>query len=278
MIELGKVQKLRVASKTPKGIYLKSKYDVRKVFLPTDQIESEVSTELGDEVVAFVYKDVNDNLVATTKKPKITMDKLVELNVVDNTKFGAFLDWGLPKDLLLPTKEQRGRISKGKKVLVGLFIDKKDHLCATMDIYKLLSDESPFRENDTAYGRIYAVKPDMGALVAVEDKYHGLIPKHELFGDIVIGDKVELRVTKVREDGKLYLSMRQKAYKQMDQDAQVIIKKLKEEDGTLGLNDNSDAEVIKKKLGMSKRAFKRAIGRLLKEGKIEFINNGIKLK
>lgn len=275
MIELGKLQKLEVIRFTQVGAYLNSKSDQNDedILLPKKQVPEEI--EAGDEIEVFVYRDSRDRMIATTRKPKITIGQLESLEVVETTKIGAFLDWGLEKDLFLPFKEQSCKVHEGKKYLVGMYIDKSDRLCATMNIGNQLSNESPFKENDKIHGTIYGISRDIGAFVAVDDKYRGLIPKNELYGDYKYGDKIEARVTKVKEDGKLDLSLRKKAYKQMDDDTKIILDELNLRGGTLFLNDNSSPNKIKDELNMSKRAFKRAIGRLLKEGKIKFTENGI---
>ncbi|MFZ5965685.1 MAG: S1 RNA-binding domain-containing protein [Bacillota bacterium] len=277
MIELGKIQELQVLRKTSIGVYLGTKDDKGDdgVLLPKSQIEQDV--EIGDEIQVFVYRDSEDRLIATIKKPKLTIGEIALLKVVETTRIGAFLDWGLEKDLFLPFKEQTCSITKGKEYLIALYIDKSDRLCGTMDVYKLLSNQSPYKTNDKVQGTIYSMKEDMGAFVAVDQKYHGLIPKHELFGNISCGDTIEARVTQVREDGKLVLSVREKAYKQMDKDAVMILDKLKANHGVLYLNDKSSPQEIEGALKMSKNAFKRAVGRLLKEGKIKFSDHGIEL-
>lgn len=277
MIELGKIQKLEVIRNTSIGVYLNSKddHDGDDILLPQKQVPED--TNIGDEIEVFVYRDSEDRMIATTKKPKLIMGELGSLKVVETTRIGAFLDWGLEKDLFLPFKEQTNRVQEGKEYLVTLYIDKSDRLCATMDIYKFLSSESPYKENDKVHGRIYLVKRDIGAFVAVDNKYHGLISKNEFYGDYRCGDEVEARVTKVKEDGKLDLSLREKSYKQMKDDTQIILDRLILKGGMLPLNDKSSPGKIKDELNMSKAGFKRAVGRLLKEGKIEFIEEGIKM-
>jgi predicted RNA-binding protein (virulence factor B family) len=146
-----------------------------------------------------------------------------------------------------------------------------------MDIYKLLSDVSPYKENERVEGTIYQIKDDMGAFVAVNNKYSGLIPKKEFYGEYKCGDTVEVRIKKVREDGKLDLSLRKEAYNQMDDDSKMIYDKLMLNNGKLALNDDSSPEEINAKLKMSKSAFKRAVGRLLKERKIKMTENGIEI-
>lgn len=277
MIELGIVQKLEVIRDTEIGLYLNSKEDKSRddILLPKNQIPR--GTQIGDEVEVFVYRDSEDRLIATNKIPKITMGNLAVLKVVDTNHIGAFLDWGLTKDLFLPFKQQVGEISKGKSYLVGIYIDKSDRLCATMKIYDLLSCESPYKENEMVRGIIYSIKEEYGAFVAIDNKYHGLIPNKELYGNYGMGDEVEVRVKKVRADGKLELSLRKQTVYQMEEDAQRIIEQLKLKGGHLGLSDSSTPGLINKELGMSKAAFKRAVGRLMKEGAIEMTEVGIRL-
>ena len=219
MIDLGKIQKLEVIRMTNIGAYLNSKYesDSEDILLPMNQVPPDIEVE--DEIEVFVYKDSEDRMIATMKKPKITIGELAPLRVVDNSRVGAFLDWGLDKDLLLPFKEQTYRVEKDGVYLVGLYVDKSSRLCATMDIYKLLSDESPYKINDRVNGTIYKINEDFGAFVAVNNKYDGLIPNKELYGEYKCGDCVEVRIKKVREDGKLELSLRKEAYNEIDDDA-----------------------------------------------------------
>ncbi len=277
MIELGKIQKLEVIKHTSVGIYLNSKDNKNQenILLPKKQVPSE--TLIGDEIEVFVYRDSKDRMIATTRKPKLTIGELACLKVVGITKIGAFLDWGLEKDLFLPFKEQINKVRKGSDYVVGLYVDKSNRLCATTYINKLLSSDSPYNENDRVNGIIYSINREIGAFVAVENRYHGLIPKHELFGDYRSGDKVEVRITKVKEDGKLVLSLREKSYSNIDGDAKIILDKVYLNDGLLMLNDKSSPDKINDELSMSKSAFKRAVGRLLKERKIKLTEKGIEL-
>jgi predicted RNA-binding protein (virulence factor B family) len=226
----------------------------------------------------MVYNDSKDRIIASTNRSKLQVGDMGHLMVVSQTKIGSFLDWGLEKDLFLPFSETVGSIEKGKSYLVGVYLDKSDRICATMKIKDMLSTESPYKENDKVSGTIYSINRDIGAFVAVDDKYDGLIPKKELLGAYEVGDNIEVRISKVKEDGKLDLSLRDRSYVQMDEDSKVILSKLKEQSGFLALNDNSPPEEIKKQLKMSKSGFKRAVGRLYKEGIIELKDNGIKFK
>lgn len=277
MIELGKIQKLVVARKTDIGVYLKA-HDEEKaveILLPKSQIPKD--TQIGDELEVFIYRDSEDRLIATTKEPKVTIDKLAMLKVVEITRIGAFLDWGLEKDLFLPFKEQIGKVVKGKSYMVGVYIDKSDRLCATMKIYNLLKTNSPYKTNNRVTGIIYSINEKLGIFVAIDHIYHGLIPAREVFGNYKIGDTVEARVKTITPDGKLELSLRKQAYYQIDDDAQKIINMLKNNNGKIHLNDDSSPGEIKESLNISKAAFKRALGRLLKEGKVEISSEGTKL-
>ncbi|MBU5426141.1 S1 RNA-binding domain-containing protein [Tissierella pigra] len=277
MIKIGKIQKLKIKRFTSVGAYLNID-DSREddVLLPKSQIPEEA--KVGDEIEVMVYNDSRDRIIATTKRAKAQVGEMAHLMVISQTKIGSFLDWGLEKDLFLPFSETVGSVEKGKEYLVGVYLDKSDRLCATMKIKDMLSTESPYKENDKVKGTIYSINRDIGAFVAVEDKYDGLIPKKELLGVYEVGEIVEVRVTKVKEDGKLDLSLRDRAHLQMDKDSEHILLKLEERDGFLPLNDNTDPERIKKELSMSKSGFKRAIGKLYKEGLITIEDKGIKLK
>ena len=276
MIELGKIQKLEVVRNTQIGVYLKSKDDSDKdaILLPNNQVPKE--TCIGNEIEVFVYKDSEDRIIATIRKPKLTVGELAMLRVVETTNIGAFLDWGLEKDLFLPFREQVGKVKEGDSYLVGMYIDRSNRLSATMNIYNLLSSESPYKQNDRVKGTVYSISKGIGAFVAVDNKYQGLIPNKELYGECAEGDSVDARVNRVRQDGKLELSLRKEAYNEIEDDAQKIMERLKSNGGTLPVNDSSAPELIKTELSMSKAAFKRAVGRLLKEGAIEITDEGIK--
>ncbi|NMA86749.1 MAG: S1 RNA-binding domain-containing protein [Tissierellia bacterium] len=279
MIELGRMQKLEVKRHTSVGVFLNVENSSRKdkdVLLPKKEVPEDL--KVGDMVEVFIYRDFQDRLTATIRRPKVVLGEIGSLKVVDITKIGAFLDWGLEKDLFLPFKEQSMKLEKGREYLIALYIDKSDRLCGTMKIKDYLESDSPYKEGDWVKGTIYSINDEFGAFVAVDNKYEGLIPKKELIGVYVPGEEVELRVTHVKPDGKLDLSLRDKFYIEIEDDAELILNKAKEKGGILMLNDNSSPKAIRKELNMSKSAFKRAVGKLLKEGQIEFIEDGIKLK
>lgn len=274
MILLGKKQKLIMVKQVDFGIYLaEEKGAEERVLLPKKQVPENIKT--GDSLEVFVYKDSRDRLISTTQEPKVELGGVAVLRVAQVTKIGAFLDWGLEKELLLPFREQTRRVNAGEEVLVALYEDKSSRLCATMNVYEYLETDSPYQKEDKVTGTVYEISREFGAFVAVDNRYSGLIPRKEFFGNAQIGDQVQVRVTEVKEDGKLNLSIREKAYLQMDQDAALVLQALDEYDGVLPFNDRVSPEIIERELHLSKNAFKRAVGRLLKEGKIEITEKSI---
>ncbi|MDO5402091.1 MAG: S1-like domain-containing RNA-binding protein [Eubacteriales bacterium] len=265
MVELGKIQCLNVVKKVEFGIYLGTETD--KVLLPAKQVPADI--EIGDAMTVFVYRDSSDRLIATTKTPKILLGQTAVLKVSQTGKIGAFLDWGLEKDILLPFKEQTTHVQEGDECLVALYIDKSNRLAATMRVYDYLSTGSQYVKDSAVTGTVIEINPDFGIYVAVDNKYFGMILKNEMFGKIKIGDTFHGRVTKVRDDGKLTISLKQKAYIQMDEDSRLIYDAIKANGGSLPFTDKAEPELIKDKFNMSKNAFKRAVGRLLKEGRIK---------
>lgn len=275
MIELGKVQKLKIVKKVDFGIYLADEDDLSdKVLLPAKQVPKEA--EMGDEIEVFIYRDSKDRLIATTNTPKLTLGEVARLTVSQNVQIGAFLDWGLEKDLFLPFREQTKKLREGEECLAALYIDKSERLCATMKVYPYLHLDSPYNKDDKVEGVIYEISDNFGAFVAVDDIYSGLIPKNELHRDVRIGERITARVTKVKEDGKLSLSIREKAYLQIGQDADKILQILDSYDGVLPFSDKASPETIKRETQMSKNEFKRAVGHLLKEKKIEIGEKSIR--
>ncbi len=276
-MEIGKKQTLRIVKIAEHGAYLGEAQNAEeRVLLPKKQMPKDA--KIGDEIEVFLYRDSEDRLISTVREPKFVLGGLAKLEVVEVTKVGAFLDWGLEKDLFLPYREQTKKVKQGESYLVTLYVDKSGRLAATMNVYANLRQDSPYQKDDVVKGTVYEISENFGVFVAVDDCFSGLIPARENFGQLTIGQEVECRVSSVREDGKLNLSPRQKAYLQMDDDAEQILKALEEYAGVLPFNDKASPEVIKQKFHMSKNAFKRAVGRLLKEGKITITENGIRHK
>lgn len=282
-MRLGYMQTLVAVKKTDFGLFLtdiEKKDDKNRalgdeVLLPKNQVTEDM--RVGSEIEVFLYKDSEDRMIATRLVPYIKIGEIKKLRVKELNKIGAFLDWGLPKDLLLPFKEQIYDIKSGDEILVTVYIDLSDRLCATMDLYSRLSLLPPYQRDDMVKGTVYQVHEQFGAYVAVDNKYSALVPKKELHRELKPGDEIEARVLEVKEDGKLDLSLRQKAYVQMDADSALILDKLKQAGGSLPYQDKSSAEEIKEEFNLSKAAFKRAIGRLYKERVIVIEKDGIRL-
>lgn len=263
-MRLGEKQVLTVVKRVDFGVYLGS--DEERVLLPKKQVPDGI--DVGDPVEVFLYKDSSDRMIATTNEPKLTVGELAVLDVVDVGQVGAFLDWGLEKDLLLPFREQTTKVEKGNRCLVSLYVGKSGRLCATMKVYPLLRTDSPYKKDDMVSGTVYETSRESGVFVAVDDKYSALIPRREVYGRMYAGQQIEARVTAVKADGKLDLSVRAKIPEQMDKDAHLVMERIMKNGGELPFTDKTDPECIKAELGMSKAAFKRAVGRLLKQGKI----------
>ena len=273
MIEIGKKQELTVLRKVSFGAYLgetssahRGKTELSEVLLPGSQMPQGLKE--GDVLKVFVYRDSSDRPIATTAEPALTLGEVKVLKVKEVTRIGAFLDWGLEKDLLLPFHEQTARVKAGDDCLAALYLDKSGRLCATMKVYHYLSARPPYQAGDTVTGRVYEISGNFGVFIAVDDRYSALIPKREAQGEYYPGQILTLRVAEVKEDGKLTVSSRKKAYLQMDDDAAMILGLVERQGGSLPFDDKASPEVIQQATGLSKNAFKRAVGRLLKEGKV----------
>ena len=266
MLEIGKRQLLTIVKKVDFGVYLAKEQEAdpeEKVLLPRKEVPENVQP--GDEIEVFLYRDSKDRMIATVRQPKLSLGEVAVLRVKENGKIGAFLDWGLEKDLLLPFREQVRKVCPGEECLVALYLDKSKRLCATMKVYHYMRTDSPYEKDQKVTGTLYEISDNFGAFVAVDNCYSALIPKKEPLGNARVGDTVEARVTEVLKDGKLSLSLREKAYIQMNEDARKLLKLLEEQGGELPVGDKSSPEKIKELTGMSKNEFKRAAGNLYKQ-------------
>ncbi len=274
MIQLGEKQILKVVQVKDFGVYVGDEQE--SVLLPRKYVPA--GTRVGDSVEVFIYRDSSDRLIATTEEPMLTLGQIGLLRVKEIGKIGAFLDWGLEKDLFLPYKEQTVQVRPGKSYLVALYIDKSKRLCATMRIYEYLSADSPYVKDEMVQGVVYQINQNLGVFIAVDGKYHGMIPRKNAHGQFRIGDTVQVRVVAVREDGKLELSMRERVEFQIDKDAAVVMEVLESYDGVLPFSEKASPAVIERELNMSKGAFKRAVGHLLKMKKIQIEQHKIRIR
>ena len=278
-MKLGEWNLLRIDRIKDVGAYLTDGRG-EDVLLPTRQIPE--GCEIGDNVEVFLYRDSEDRMIATTHTPYITLGQVKRLKVKSVSDIGAFLDWGLSRDLFLPFKEQTVKVQQEKSYLVRLYEDKTGRLAASMKIASALRPNDMYKAGDHISGVVYNVKKDFGVFVAVyadnventdnienniekEIAFSGLIHSKEVFENLYVGDEVTCRVVKAREDGKLDLAMRDKIPQQMEKDAEMVLDIIKSYGGRLPFNDKADAELIKKEFGISKNAFKRAVGRLYKD-------------
>lgn len=279
MFRLGERQTLEIVKEVEFGVYLATETNApseERVLLPAKQVPE--GAKQGDLLEVFVYKDSKDRFIATRNEPKLYLGETAVLKVVQINKVGAFLDWGLEKDLFLPFKEQTKLLNTGDECVVALYIDKSGRLCATMKVYPYLRKDSPYHKDDKVSGMIYEISQNFGAFVAVDNCFSALIPKKEMPKDLKVGDYVSARVSARKEDGKLDLSLREKAYIQMSIDAEKVMKKLQENKGVLPFTDKASPELIREQMDMSKNEFKRAVGNLLKAGKLEITHKDIRQK
>lgn len=278
MIELGKRQILTIVKKVEFGVYLaeeaEDKSQEQRVLLPGKEVPD--TAQIGDKLDVFLYRDSKDRLIATTRQTSLTIGHIALLKVKEVGKIGAFLSWELEKDLLLPFKEQTTSVKEQDECLVALYVDKSGRLCTTMKVYHYLETGSPYQKDDTVQGIVYEISERFGVFVAVDDRYSALIPAKEPTKGVKVGDRIQARVAGVLEDGKLTLSLRDKAYIQVGKDAERILQMLDQAGGRLPLHDKSDPEVIKDKTGMSKNEFKRAIGNLYRQRLIIIEPDGIR--
>ena len=279
MLKTGKIQTLEIVDRKDHGVYLAEKATAtreERVLLPAAQVPE--GSKIGDSLRVFLYRDSEDRLIATTREPALEAGGIALLRVKEVTKIGAFLDWGLEKDLFLPFREQTKRLRPDDEILAAMYVDKSDRLCATMKLYPYLRKDPPYVVGDEVRGRVYEISGNFGVFLAVDDRYSALIPRQEAQDTYVPGNVLDLRVTEVKEDGKLTVSARRKAYLQIGEDAGRILEELRECEGELPFDDKASPDVIAARFGISKAAFKRAVGHLLREGLIEKADGALILK
>lgn len=275
MLEIGKFNVLKVAKEVPFGMYLES--DKGEILLPLKYIPE--GTQVGDEVKVFVYKDSEDRLIATNLMPKGVVGEFSCMTVKDVNVTGAFLDWGLVKDLLVPFKEQHIPMKKGQDYVVRVCLDpKNDRIIGVSKLGAFLSKDVPdVTEGEEVDLLIYEFT-DLGIMAIVNNKYKGMIYKNEVFTSLKVGQQLKGYIKKIREDYKLDVTIYKPGYESVMDSKDVVLQKLKLNKGFLPLSDNSSPEEIKEELQMSKKTFKKAIGGLFKEGVIDLGPEGIKLK
>jgi len=276
MIEVGKYSILRVVKIIKQGAYLASNADSTEILLPKKYVPENLSVD--DDIEVFIYRDSEDKLIATTEKPFAIVGEFAYLKVKSIEKYGAFLDWGLRKDLLLPFSEQSDKIETGKRYLVRLYIDKiTDRIVATQHINKFLRNKIENIKVGDEVRILICHKANLGYKVIVNNVYWGMIYYNQIFRDIKTGEKTKAWITKIRDDGYIDLSLQKSGIDEIYDVEEKILKILNEKGGYMALSDKSKPDEIYCELEISKKVFKKTIGKLFKEKKIFIDDNGIRL-
>jgi len=241
------------------------------ILLPAREVPPDA--KVGDEVVVFVHLDSEDRPIATTREPRLTLGEVTFLEITATTPIGAFVDWGLPKELLVPFAQQSRELFVGERQPIGLYVDNTGRLAGTMFVTDMLSHRPPKVELDEwIAGEAWRNDPDIGLFVILERSYIGLVPASEPH-TLRRGEVAKFRVAHILPDGKLVLSLRQHAHKEAEADAAKVLAVLSRPDAP-EVGDKSDPELIRSLFGLSKKAFKRAVGRLLKESAVTLDDRG----
>ncbi|PRX40519.1 CvfB family protein [Salegentibacter salegens] len=276
MLRIGENHTLNIVRETEPGLFLTDN-EGNEVLLPNKYIPE--TFEIGEEIDVFVYLDHEERPVSTTLEPLVKLDEFAFLKCVETTEFGAFLDWGLEKHLFVPFKEQAYPMKKGGRYLIFCYLDEEtDRLVGSSKVHAFLDNSeltiAPFEEVDL----IISNKSDLGYNVIINQLHLGLIYHDDVFQEINVGDEMRGFITKTRPDGKIDVSLQRPGYRSIEPNAELILDKLKRNEGYLNLTDKSSPEAIHSQLGISKKSFKRAAGNLYKQRKIDIKDDGIYLK
>jgi predicted RNA-binding protein (virulence factor B family) len=274
MAKIGRINTLTVKRKRDYGVHLDGGASGDILLMKRHVPEK---CQPGDELEVFVYADGPARLRATTQKPYATVGRFAKLRVAANTSSGAFLDWGLQKDLLVPKREQQGRMEKGKSYVVFVFLDEKtNRITASAKLDKFLDQQPPeYSENEEVDLIIYA-KTDLGYKVVVNNSHGGMVYKNEVFQELTIGQQLKGYIKKIRGDGKIDISLQQPGFQKIDAVSRAILKTIKDHGGRIAVTDKSPPEDIYSLFRVSKKTFKKAIGVLYKKRLVTFEANGIK--
>ncbi len=277
MIEIGKYNTLEILRETKVGLFLGNGNEAEDILLPNKYVPKQY--EIGDEITVFVYLDHEERPVATTLEPYIHLNEFALLRVNYTNRIGAFMDWGMEKDILVPFKEQAREMEKGKRYLVYLYMDEKtNRLVASSKTNQFLDNENLTVENGEEVDLIVSHITDLGINVIINGIHKGLLYKDEVYDDAIrTGDKLRGFIKNIRPDHKIDVSLQKQGYENVEPNADKIVEELRANRGFLRLNDNSHPEDIKTVLKMSKKTFKKAIGALYKDRVIDIKDDGIYL-
>jgi predicted RNA-binding protein (virulence factor B family) len=275
MIQIGQNNIMRALRITSVGMYLGND-EGEELLLPNKYIPENFNVD--DEIEVFIYKDSEDRLIATNLEPKIKLHEFACLVCKDVNNIGAFMDWGLEKDLLVPYREQAKKMEAGKRYPVYLYLDERTgRLAASSKIESFIEKQNVKLKAGEKVHLLICYTSDLGVNVIINNLYKGIIYHNDLFTHISIGDKVEGYIKNIREEGKIDVTLQKLGYSQVEDSAEKIVEKLKSSNGVLKLTDKSDSEEIMFRLQMSKKNFKKAIGGLYKQGLIRLEDDGIYL-
>jgi predicted RNA-binding protein (virulence factor B family) len=275
MADVGRMNKLTVVRKAEHGVYLSGDRN-NDILLPKAYVPE--GCKIGDEIDVFIYRDSEDRIIATTQKPLAMVGDFACLKVVSSTRVGAFLDWGLQKDLLVPFKEQKFRMKTGQSYVVYVYLDETtDRVVASSKLNKFLDSEpAGYTEGEKVDLMIFE-KTELGYKVIINNAHAGIIYENEVFQPVHIGQQLTGFVNKIRSDGKIDIALQKTGYEHIDPIAQMILDYLKEHNGEMYITDKSPAEEIYTAFGISKKNFKKALGALYKEKIIDIGKEVIKL-
>ena len=261
MLEVGKFYELEIVKESEFGLYLDGE-NLGEILLPHK--ETPPNYTIGEKLKVFIYRDTKDRLVATLKTPLAQLDEIAYLKVVDITKIGAFLEWGLDKHLFLPFPEQKKEVELNEYYIVKILLDNKDRLIASTIIDDFIDNsEHDLNENDKVDVIVYRIT-EMGYLCIIENKFYGILYKNEVFRKLSIGDKLTVFVKKLRKDDKIDLMINNPDVKRFDEFAELVLERLKQE-GKINITDKSSPDKIYQEFKMSKKNFKKAVGALYKK-------------
>lgn len=275
MAEIGKLNNLIVLKEVDFGVYFDGE-ELGEILLPKRYLPENLS--LGDVIEVFIYLDSEDRLIATTEKPLAQVGEFAFLKVVSETKFGAFLEWGLSKNLLVPFSEQNQIMEQGRSYMVYIYLDEaSQRIAASAKLEKFLDHEPiPYQEGDEVELVIFN-KTNIGYKAIIEGTHSGILYDNEVFQHLKNGQHIKGFIKKIREDNKIDLSLQKSGYENVDEVAEKILTKLKTEDGIIQVTDKSPPEVINAVFGVSKKTFKKSIGALYKKRLIKIDDDSIKL-
>lgn len=275
MADVGMMNKMVVIREAEHGVYLTDETDT-DVLLPISVVPE--GCKIDDEIEVFVYRDSEDRIIATTLEPYAMVGDFAYLKAVSVSKVGAFLDWGLQKDLMVPFKEQKHRMVAGQSYVVYVYLDENtDRVVASSKLHKFLNDTPADYKNDEEVELVIFEKNDLGFQAIINLSHTGMLYENEVFQSLHMGQQVKGYIKKIRDDGKIDLTLQKTGYKNMGPNVDMILDYLNAHDGTMTLTDKSQAEEIYATFGISKKNFKKAIGALYRQKIISIGDDVVKL-